>query len=119
MRRNRTRWKPAQARQFRLPRQRPDDFDLQVRRWSVRILLLVDCYLPSAKSGAKQMRDLAVEFHRQGHDVIVLTPSHEIAGVVKVTREEGARIIRVRTGHVRRAVEILRARGEIRLDGTV
>jgi len=84
----------------------------------MRILLLVDCYVPSAKSGAKQMRDLAVEFHRQGHDVIVLTPSHEIAGDVQVTREEGARVVRVRTGQIRGGGKIPRAVEEIRLSGT-
>jgi glycosyltransferase involved in cell wall biosynthesis len=84
----------------------------------MRILLLVDCYVPSAKSGAKQMHDLAVEFHRQGHEVIVLTPSHEIAGDVQVTREKGARVVRVRTGEIKGVGKILRALEEVRLSGT-
>jgi glycosyltransferase involved in cell wall biosynthesis len=85
----------------------------------MRILLLVDCYVPSAKSGAKQMRDLAVEFHRQGHEVIVLTPSHEIAGDMQVTSEEGVCIVWVKTGQIRGVGKILRAVEEIRLSGTV
>src|ERR1700722_18046819 len=38
-------------------------------RYSVRVLILVDCYLPSQKSGAKQIHDLGVEFARQGCSV--------------------------------------------------
>ncbi|MBZ5701420.1 MAG: glycosyltransferase family 4 protein [Acidobacteriia bacterium] len=85
----------------------------------MRILILVDCYVPSAKSGAKQMRDLAVEFHRQGHDVIVLTSSHEITGDAQIAHEKGVRIVRVRTGKIKGAGKIWRAVEEIRLSGAV
>ncbi|MBZ5526602.1 MAG: glycosyltransferase [Acidobacteriia bacterium] len=85
----------------------------------MRILILVDCYVPSVKSGARQIRDLAAEFHRQGHEVTVITPSHEIVDEAQVTWDEGTRIVRVRTGKIKGVGRIWRALEEIRLSGVV
>lgn len=81
----------------------------------MRILLLVDCYLPGVKSGAKHMHDLGVEFRRRGHQVTVLTPSEAVAGRLEVTVEEGLRIARVKTRKIKGAGKVFRAFQEVRL----
>ena len=43
----------------------------------MRISLLADAYPPLRTSGAVQLRDLAGEFRRQGHDVTVMVPAPE------------------------------------------
>ena len=44
----------------------------------MRIALIADTYLPLRSSGAVQLRDLAQELVRQGHDLTVLVPSTDI-----------------------------------------
>jgi O26-antigen biosynthesis N-acetyl-L-fucosamine transferase len=85
----------------------------------MRILLLADCYVPVAKSGATQMHDLAMEFHHRDHDVTVVTPSDKILTDVESNFEDGIRVIRVRTGQIKGASKIRRAVEEIRLSGLV
>jgi glycosyltransferase involved in cell wall biosynthesis len=43
----------------------------------VRIAILSDIYAPSRTSAAVQLRDLAREFARHGHDVVVIVPAGE------------------------------------------
>ncbi len=81
----------------------------------MRILILVDCYLPSCKSGAKHIHDLGVEFQRQGHQVTVLTPSDTISQDLDVTDEQGLRIARVNTGRIKGTAKPIRALQQIRL----
>lgn len=76
----------------------------------MRLLLVADTYPPSRISGAVQMRDLAEELSRQGHDVLVLVPGQQVAGGWRVEVVEGATVLRVRAprtkdvGLVRRAL---------------
>lgn len=81
----------------------------------MRILILVDSYLPSTRSGAKQIHDLAVEFLRQGHEATVLAPSDAISRRIELTLEDGLRIVRARTGKIKGARRALRAYQEARL----
>ncbi|HEV2386502.1 MAG TPA: glycosyltransferase family 4 protein [Candidatus Acidoferrales bacterium] len=83
----------------------------------MRILLLTDCYLPSTQSGAKQIHDLGAEFLQQGHQVTVLAPSDLVSRPLEVASEDGLRVVRVRTGKIKRASRILRALQEARLSG--
>ena len=69
----------------------------------MRILIGIDCYLPACKSGAKQMHDLGVEFLRQGHEVTVLTTTHELATNFAVSIEDGLVVGRVRTRQIKGA----------------
>jgi glycosyltransferase involved in cell wall biosynthesis len=85
----------------------------------VRILILVDCYLPSHKSGPKQIHDLGVEFLRQGHEVTILTTTHEISQGLEVTAEEGLRIARVKTRRIKGASKPLRGLNEMRISNFV
>ena len=76
----------------------------------MRIALIADTYLPLRSSGAVQLRDLAQELVRQGHDLTVLVPSTEIddswflemVGEVQVLRLKAFRTKDI--GRVRRTV---------------
>jgi glycosyltransferase involved in cell wall biosynthesis len=85
----------------------------------MNILLLVDCYFPSTKSSAKQMHDLAVQFHRCGHHVIVCTPEPAITAPTQVAVEDGVTVLRVRTGRIKGAGKFIRALNEIRLSSVL
>jgi glycosyltransferase involved in cell wall biosynthesis len=85
----------------------------------MRILILIDCYLPSYKSGAKQIHDLGVEFRRQGHTVTILTTTHEIARSFEITMEDELRVARVKTRRIKGAPKALRAVNEMRLSAFV
>lgn len=76
----------------------------------MRILVVVDTYVPARISGALQMRDLARELLAQGHAPTVLVPSTELRSICAVERVDGVEVLRVRTaptkdvGLVRRAL---------------
>ena len=81
----------------------------------MRILLISVYYLPSIKSSAKLMHDLAVEFCRSGHEVIVLTADHEIRSEMDISSDHGIKILRIKTGKIDGASKIVRAFNEIML----
>jgi O26-antigen biosynthesis N-acetyl-L-fucosamine transferase len=78
----------------------------------VRVLLLVDCYLPSRKAQAKLIHDLGAEFRRQGDEVVVLTSDDSITRSFELSYEDGLTVARVRTGQVKGARRYLRAMRE-------
>ncbi|NLA41658.1 MAG: glycosyltransferase [Smithella sp.] len=80
-----------------------------------RILLIVVYYLPSIMSSAKLMGDLACEFHRLGYEVLVAAPDSSIRKDCEVTEEAGIKVLRVKTGEIRSAPQLIRAWREIRL----
>jgi len=83
----------------------------------MRILLLVVYYLPSTTSSAKLMSDLAVEFHRLGHEVLVAAPDETILHDTETSVESGVVVLRVRTGKIKTAARWLRGINEARLSG--
>jgi glycosyltransferase involved in cell wall biosynthesis len=78
----------------------------------MRILLLVDCYLPSTKSSAKLVHDLAAELLRRGHQPVVVAPDSALRGRVDVRNEQGIEVLRVRTGRIKGASLARRAINE-------
>lgn len=78
----------------------------------MRILILVDCYLPSRKSSASLVYDLAAEFVRQGHNPVVLTPDPDIAQHIQLAQSEGIDVVRVKAGRTKGVGKILRAINE-------
>lgn len=76
----------------------------------MRIALIADAYPPMRTSGAVQLRDLSQEFVRQGHEVTVLVPSHELAGAWTLEIREAVQVLRLAalrtkdTGYVRRTL---------------
>jgi O26/O145-antigen biosynthesis N-acetyl-L-fucosamine transferase len=85
----------------------------------MRLLILIDCYLPTMNSTAKLIHDLALEFGNLGHEVTILTPSHAIADAIQVRDEEGLRIARVRMGKIKGVPKIVRAIQEVRLSNVI
>jgi glycosyltransferase involved in cell wall biosynthesis len=85
----------------------------------MRILLLVDCYSPYAKSSAVQMRDLALALRDGGHEVIVLTPSDQISKNTEIRCEDGVTVFRVKSQKIKGAWKVFRAVGESGLSGLV
>jgi glycosyltransferase involved in cell wall biosynthesis len=85
----------------------------------VRILLLVDSYLPSTKAGAKLIHDLAREFLDLGHAVSVVAPDEKAAADPEVRNEEGVEVVRVRAGAIKGAALWLRGWNEARLSSVL
>jgi hypothetical protein len=85
----------------------------------MRILILIDCYFPSSKSGAKHVHDLALEFTQQGHCVTILTPSDRIKQRLQVSNEEGLGIVRVKTGKIKGTFKVLRGIREVRVSAVL
>ena len=85
----------------------------------MRVLILVDCYYPSTKSGAKLVHDLAVELCRRGNQAVVLTPSDAISEDLRFRTEDGVSVVRVRTGRIKGANKLQRALREARLSANL
>jgi len=81
----------------------------------VRILLIVVYYLPSAKSSAKLIHDLACEFRGLGHEVTVLAPDAGLASACAVSCEDGVRVVRVKAGKMDGASKVVRGFNETML----
>lgn len=85
----------------------------------MRILLLVVYYLPSTMSSATLIHDLAIEFHRLGHEPIVVAPDENILQDHQVSYENGIKILRVRTGKIKSATIYVRTINEMRLSRVI
>jgi glycosyltransferase involved in cell wall biosynthesis len=85
----------------------------------MRILLLVDCYLPTPKSQAKLIHDLGVELVRGRHEVVVVAPSDAVRRPIEIAHEDGLVVARVRGPRIKGASKVLRAIHEERLSSLV
>ncbi|MCP4613431.1 MAG: glycosyltransferase family 4 protein [Planctomycetes bacterium] len=85
----------------------------------MRIFIVVDCYFPYKKSSAKLVHDLGVEFHRQGHEVIITAPDDALTTPSRVTVEQGLTVLRIRTYPIKGSERITRAINEIRLSSII
>ena len=85
----------------------------------MRIVILIDCYLPSRKSGAKHIHDLALECRDLGHDVTIITVSDYITRAFQVSDDQGLRIARVKMGKIKGMPKIVRAIQEVRLSHVI
>lgn len=77
----------------------------------MRILILVDCYLPSTKSCAKVIHDLAVELARQEHDVLIIAPIED--GGSTTERNQNLTVVRVAMGAIKDVPRPIRALREM------
>lgn len=85
----------------------------------MRILLLVDCYLPSTKSSAALMHDLATELAVLGHVPVVVAPEEADLLSCREGVEQGIRVLRIGTGKIKTASKTVRALNELRLSATL
>ena len=81
----------------------------------MRILLLVDSYLPSTKSSAKLVHDLAIELGRRGHHVLLAAPDSSLSCPLEIRDEGALTVMRVRTGQLKGASKVVRAANEFLL----
>jgi glycosyltransferase involved in cell wall biosynthesis len=76
----------------------------------MRLLVVVDTYVPARISGALQMHDFNRELLAQGHTPTVLVPDAELDAPHRLERVDGVEVLRVRAprtkdvGMVRRAI---------------
>ncbi|MBF0340944.1 MAG: glycosyltransferase family 4 protein [Magnetococcales bacterium] len=76
----------------------------------MRLALIADVFPPQCSSGAVQIRDLALEFARQGHRVAVMVPSPELTKNWEIESWNGVEVVRLRAlpttglGYVRRTI---------------
>lgn len=79
----------------------------------MRIVLVADTFPPLRTSGAVQLRDLAREFVRQGHDLTVLLPASEQREPWVAEQHEGATVIRLRAPRTKDIGYFRRTLGEL------
>ncbi len=58
--------------------------------------MVADAFPPLRSSAAVQLRDLALEFVRQGHEIVVIIPSPEIKTVFSYDKFSGVDILRIK-----------------------
>ena len=63
----------------------------------MRLLIIVDTFVPARTSGALQMRDLVRETRIQGHEPTVVVPAPDLPLPWRVEDFDGVEILRVRT----------------------
>jgi hypothetical protein len=61
------------------------------------IVLVADAYPPSRTSAALQLKDLAIEFLRQGITPTVITSDSSLRGLTAVTELDGISVLRLQT----------------------
>lgn len=76
----------------------------------MRIAIIADVFPPLRSSGAVQLRDLSLEFVRQGHQPTVMIPSSEISLPWVLENMDGVQVLRLKaprtkdTNYVRRTI---------------
>ena len=63
----------------------------------MRLLIIVDIFVPARTSGALQMRDLVCEMRMQGHLPTVVVPAPELLVPWRIDIVQGVDVLRVRT----------------------
>lgn len=81
----------------------------------MQLVLLSDSYLPNKTSVARMIHELAVELMRQGHKVMIVTSTREIAKAIHVEECDGIRICRVNAGKGDHISRVSRAFAELAL----
>jgi glycosyltransferase involved in cell wall biosynthesis len=62
----------------------------------MRIALIADTFPPLRSSGAVQLRDLSLEFARQGHSLCVLLPASDQTELWKLEELDGIQVLRLK-----------------------
>lgn len=79
----------------------------------MKIALIADTFPPLRSSGAVQLRDLAREFSRQGHDLTVLLPSSDQIEAWKLEEFDGVQVLRLKSPRTKDTGYVMRTLGEI------
>lgn len=78
----------------------------------MRVALVADVFPPLHSSGAVQLRDLAIEFSRQGHRITAMVAAPELKVPWVVEEINGVEVLRLRTSKTRDRGYIARTLGE-------
>ena len=76
----------------------------------MKFAIISDSFPPLKNSGAVQVRDLSLEFARQGHEIVVITPSSEISTSYLLEEVDRVQTVRIKVpkikdiGYFRRAI---------------
>ena len=78
----------------------------------MRFALIADTYPPLSTSGAIQIRDLAEEFVKQGHEITVFTPLQNLEARYSIELINGVKIVRFKLGGLRNSSYLHRTKNE-------
>ncbi|MDB3917960.1 glycosyltransferase family 4 protein [bacterium] len=67
----------------------------------MKLAIITDSFPPLKNSGAIQIRDLSIEFVRQGHEVVVITPSSEISTRYLLEEVDRVQVVRLKAPKIR------------------
>lgn len=79
----------------------------------MRIALVADVFPPLRSSGAVQLRDLALEFVRQGHQVTAMVAAPELSAAYVIEDMGGVEVLRLRTPRTRDRGYVARTLAEL------
>ena len=79
----------------------------------MRLVLIADVYPPLRSSGAVQLRDLSIEFVRQGHEVTMMVAAPELHIPYKIEVWNGVQVVRLKTPKTKDINYIRRTIGEL------
>ncbi len=78
----------------------------------MRLLVILDTYVPSRISGALQMRDMVRELHASGHEPAVIVPAPGLGEPWRLDQVDGVEVLRVRTTQTKDVSKIQRVIAE-------
>ena len=81
----------------------------------MRVALIADVYPPLRTSAAVQLRDLSIEFARQGHEITVIVASPELKEPWQIEDWNGVQVARLKTPKTKDIGYVRRAIGEFRM----
>ena len=67
----------------------------------MKFAIISDSFPPLKNSGALQLRDLSLEFIRQGHEIVVITPSSEISTRYLLEEVDRVQVVRLKAPKIR------------------
>lgn len=79
----------------------------------MQVVLIADTFPPHRTSGAVQLRDLAREFVRQGHNLTVLLPSSDQKESWQLEEFDGAQVLRLKAPRTKDVGYVRRTLGEL------
>ena len=79
----------------------------------MRIALIGDVFPPLRSSGAVQLRDLCLEFARQGHEISMMVASPELEESFRIENWKGVQVVRLKTPKTKDTNYIRRTIGEL------
>jgi glycosyltransferase involved in cell wall biosynthesis len=78
----------------------------------MKFAIISDSFPPLKNSGAVQVKDLSIEFVRQGHEIVVITPSSEISTRYLLEEFDRVKVVRLKAPKIRDISYLRRVIGE-------